>query len=131
MGLGFSRAITASSLVFTVGVIRTMQHSWNLVGARRSVFPSEQVVTALSVRYLHGSPHVVCSVQLAWAEVTLKGSLSLRRCSSLGGCLVPSQIALYYLAVDSLRCCSGLVMVEWLHSEESGMNGCSVFSWPA
>lgn len=52
MGLDFSGAITADSLVHTVGMIRAMQHSWNLVGACRSVFSSKQVMTALSVRHL-------------------------------------------------------------------------------
>lgn len=47
VGLGFSRVITASSLVLTRGAIRATQcpwAAWNLVRAVRSVFPSKQAV---------------------------------------------------------------------------------------
>lgn len=103
VGLGFSGAITASSLGCTGGVIRAMQHSWNLAEAHRSAFLSKQVVTTLSVRHLQSwQTYIVYSILLAWAGVTLKGSVSLRRCFSLGGCLAHSQIVPYLLAVDSV-----------------------------
>lgn len=68
VGLGFSRVITAGSLVLTRGAIRATQRpwaAWNLVRAVRSVFPSKQAVTALSVRHLH-AVHVLY-IQYRWA----------------------------------------------------------------
>lgn len=39
---------------------------------------------------------------LGWGDI--QGISSLRRCSSLGACLVPSQTALNFPAVDSVQC---------------------------